>query len=73
MEIVFFMAFATLCALLFNWGSPRIQGMTWAQNARFSTYAGKTALTALSFFLVLLMAGLIMGLVTSKGTTPPTA
>jgi hypothetical protein len=75
MEYVFFAAFATLAAILFNYGYPRVTAMTWAQSTTFSSYAGKTFLTAISFFVVLLAAGFLISIVSgnSKGATPPTA
>lgn len=74
MPILFFAAFSILVALLFNWGNPKVMAMSWAQSPRAATYAGKTAVTAVSFFVVLLAAGLIMSIVTNgKGACPPTA
>lgn len=73
MEFLFFAAFSILAAMLFNFGNPRIMAMSWAQTPRATTYAGKTIVTALSFFVVLMAAGLIMGFVKQGASTPPTA
>lgn len=73
MDLLFFGAFSILAALLFNAANPRIMAMKWAQSPRAMTYAGKTGVTAISFFVVLLAAGFVMSLVKQGASTPPTA
>ena len=73
MEFVFFGIFAVIAALLYNAISPRIMAMSWAQSPSATTYAGKTLVTGVAFFVVLLAAGFIMSLVKPSGATPPTA
>lgn len=73
MEIVFFAGFAVLAAILFNAIQPRILAMSWTQGSNAKTYAGTTAITALGFLVVLLLAGFIVGTVGLGSGKPPSA
>ena len=73
MEFVFYFGFAVVAALLFNAIQPRILAMSWAQSSNAKTYAGTTLVTALGFFIVLLLAGFLVSLVDVGATRPPTA
>lgn len=73
MEYLFFAGFSVLAAILFNAIYPRLTAMSWAQSSTAKTYAGTTAVTALAFFVVLLLAGFVVGLVDAGATRPPTA
>lgn len=73
MDWVFFGAFAVVAAIIFNFVNPKIMAMQWAQNQSASSYVGKTLVTAVSFFAVLVLAGLIVSFVKPSAATPPTA
>lgn len=73
MPFVFFGIFAIVAAILFNAIQPRILAMSWAQSSNAKTYAGTTGVTALGFFIVLLLAGFLVGLVDSGAARNPAA
>jgi hypothetical protein len=72
MHLVFFGAFSIVAAILFNFLSPKITAMISGPvtDATGTTstggFVGTTLVTAVSFFLVLLAAGFLMGLVSNK-------
>lgn len=69
MEWIFFGIFSVIAALLYNFIYPKITAMSWAQTPSASSYAGKTLVTALAFFVVLIAAGFIMSAVIGKKAT----
>lgn len=74
MEFVLFFAFSVLAAIGFNALNPKIMATKWAQDPRAAGYAGRTLFTAVSFFLVLIAAGFVVGLADKGGAArPPTA
>lgn len=70
MEWVFFGAFSVLAAVIFNYVNPKIMSMQWAQTQGAASYFGKTLVTAVSFFVVLTLAGVLMSLVSRKAQLP---
>jgi hypothetical protein len=71
MEWIFFAAFAVLAAILFNYAQPKIMATSWAQKPGAATYAGKTAITAIGLFVVLIVAAFAMTVVTGKKEVIP--
>jgi len=71
MEWIFFAAFATLAAILFNYANPKVMASTWAQKPGAATYAGKTAITAGMLFVVLIVAAFAMTIVTGRKEVIP--
>jgi hypothetical protein len=66
MEWVFFGVFSILAAIIFNYVNPKVSAMSWAQGPSASGYIGKTLVTGAAFFVVLIVAGLLMSAVTGK-------
>jgi hypothetical protein len=66
MELVFFGAFSVVAAMIYNYVSPKIFAMSWAQTASAKGFVGKTLVTGAAFFVVLVGAGIALGIVTSK-------
>ena len=69
MEWLLFAVLATLAAILFNYGAPKISNTAFAQKYQGS-YAGRTGITAVSFFVVLLVAALLMSLAGERSPIP---
>lgn len=69
MEIVLFLALSGVAAVLFNYGFPKVTA-----NAKVSpylgSYAGKTAVTAITFFAVLIVAATLMAVVGERSNIP---
>ena len=69
MEMVLFLALSGVAAVLFNYGFPKVTA-----NSRVSpylgSYAGKTAVTALTFFVVLVAAASLMAAVGERSKIP---
>lgn len=72
-ELGFFAVFSILAALIFNFINPKIMALQWAQDKGTASYAGRTLVTAASFFIVLAAAGVLMSLVTGKAERLPAA
>lgn len=73
MEWVLFGVLSVVAAMVFNFVNPYIVGKTtdFASGSSLP-YVRKTLVTAASFFVVLLVAGFLVGLLT-KGADIPTA
>lgn len=71
MEWLFFGVFSVFAAILFNAIQPRIAAMSWAQTTSAKGYIGMTLVTATGFFVVLLVAGFIMKMVTGRAEVHP--
>lgn len=69
MEYVLFLALSGAAAVIFNWLFPQVLA-----DPRVSPYSGsyfgKTAVTALTFFVVLIVAGSLMALVGERAKIP---
>jgi hypothetical protein len=69
MEYVLFAALSGVAAVLFNYAFPMV-----TSNAKVSpyltSYAGKTIVTAATFFVVLIVAGSLMALVGERTSLP---
>lgn len=70
MEWVFFGAFAFVAAILFNAVNPKITAMSWAQTAGAKGFIGRTAVTAVAFFVVLTVASIAMAALVKKPVLP---
>lgn len=69
MEYVLFLALSSAAAVIFNWLFPQVLA-----NPKVSPYSGsyfgKTAITAVTFFVVLIVAGSLMAVVGEKSNIP---
>lgn len=71
MTYVMFLALSGIAAIVFNWLFPMVTAN--AKVAPYtSSYAGKTVVTAVTFFVVLVVAASLMTLVDGKSTSIPT-
>jgi hypothetical protein len=71
MEWAFFGVFALVAAMIFNYVQPMITAQSWAQTPGASSFIGKTLVTGLGFFVVLIAAAFLMKLVTGKREVIP--
>jgi hypothetical protein len=74
MHYLFFFVFSLVAAMLFNWFSPIVSGLSFLQPASgastTSIFIWKTLATAVAIFGVLIVAGLLMDVVVGSSRTP---